>query len=91
MILVVGGTGFIGKNFVCAWHKAGRSVREIADLMESVTGRSIAVQTVPARASDVDRVVLDTTRIRQELGWQPLLSLEKTIGEIWAAQGLQLC
>lgn len=67
----------------------GRSVREIVDLVESVTGRSIAVQTVPARASDVDRVVLDTTRIRQELGWQPQRSLEETIGEIWSAQGVQ--
>lgn len=61
----------------------GWSVRQIYDLVCAVTGRDIMVESVPARNSDVDRVVLDTARIEAALGWRPTRALEDTVRAIW--------
>lgn len=65
---------------------SGRSVREIVDLVTRVTGQHISAKNVPARPSDVERVVLDTSRISAALGWRPVRSLEDTIQKVWMSR-----
>lgn len=61
----------------------GHSVRDIVSLVEQAAGRAIRIEPVPARRTDVDRVVLDTSRIRQALSWAPQVSLEQSLENIW--------
>ncbi len=49
----------------------GYSVREVIETCRAVTGHPIPTVEAPARAGDLPRLVADSTRIKQELGWQP--------------------
>ncbi|WP_193143408.1 NAD-dependent epimerase/dehydratase family protein [Meridianimarinicoccus sp. MJW13] len=63
----------------------GTSVREILDLVQEISGRSIAVQHLPSRPTDVARVVLDTREINAALGWAPQHDLRSSLQDLWAA------
>lgn len=61
----------------------GVSLRELIAIVERVTGRALAVDYRPARASDVGRIVLDAGLARSSLGWAPGIGLEEGIGRTW--------
>ena len=64
---------------------AGYSNREIADVARKVTGIDFQVQVSPRRPGDPAELVADSTRLRQEFGWQPRYpDLETIIGSAWA-------
>lgn len=71
----------------------GHSLRDMITLVEEVSGQAITIEQVPARSSDVDRVVLDITRARTQLGWEPQVPIHTSLTNIWrgyadnAAQG----
>jgi UDP-glucose 4-epimerase len=50
---------------------SGHSVREVIEVAGRVTGRPVHVVEMERRAGDPDRLVADSTRARQELGWSP--------------------
>jgi len=56
---------------------------EAIALAEQVSAASLEVRFLPAAAGDVRRTSADTTRIRQELGWQPQVSLEDGLRAQW--------
>ena len=62
----------------------GTSVREMLSLVEEVSGKTIRTETLPARSTDVNRVVLDTTAIRTGLNWAPRYELHQSLSDIWA-------
>jgi len=63
---------------------AGFSVREVIETARRVTGREITVAYGPRREGDPVRLVADSARARQELGWQPRRSaLATIIGDAW--------
>ena len=49
----------------------GRSLAEIVEAIEAVSGLVIPARYGAARPIDVPRSILDITLARQELGWQP--------------------
>lgn len=49
----------------------GRSLNEIAAAVERMSGRPLERVALPARPGDVPAVILDITRARDVLGWQP--------------------
>ncbi|MCU0514571.1 MAG: UDP-glucose 4-epimerase GalE [Anaerolineae bacterium] len=49
----------------------GYSVLEVIEMARQVTGHPIPAQVVARRAGDLPALVADSTRIREELGWQP--------------------
>ncbi len=55
----------------------GHSVREIIAAVEQVTGRKAQASFTAARKFDVPVSVLDITRARKELGWQPRVDLNE--------------
>jgi GDP-4-dehydro-6-deoxy-D-mannose reductase len=65
---------------------SGRGVR-LRDLLETlvrVSGLRVEVRVDPARlrASDVPALVGDAGRIRAELGWEPRIPLEQSLGDL---------
>ncbi len=50
---------------------SGYSVRQIVEVAREVTGREIPVEMAPRRPGDPDRLISDSTRARDLLGWQP--------------------
>jgi UDP-glucose 4-epimerase len=63
---------------------AGFSNREVLEAARVVTGREISVEIAPRRAGDPARLVADSTRAREVLGWEPAsTSLESIIESAW--------
>jgi UDP-glucuronate 4-epimerase len=60
------------------------SMNESIALLEALSGRTLAVRRHPAVAGDQKRTKADTSRIRDELGWAPLVSLEEGLARQWA-------
>lgn len=54
----------------------GCSVNDLLDAIEPLVGYRIERRYLPARAFDVARNVLDITRARSVLGWEPHVSLD---------------
>jgi UDP-glucose 4-epimerase len=63
---------------------AGRSVNDIVDALERVTGRDLNPRYLPSRSYDVPEVVLDISRAREQLGWSPRVSMEEGLDRVWA-------
>jgi UDP-glucose 4-epimerase len=55
----------------------GRTVHEVIATIEKIGGLTVRVEHVPARQLDVPFNVLDCSRARRELGWQPETSFEQ--------------
>jgi dTDP-glucose 4,6-dehydratase len=55
-----------------------RSIEEIADLVLQLTGKPESLKTiVPDRPGHDRRYLLDSTKLRHELGWQPEIAFEE--------------
>ena len=55
-----------------------RSIEEIADLVLELTGKPESLKTiVPDRPGHDRRYLLDSSKLRSELGWEPRVSFEE--------------
>ena len=62
----------------------GFSVRQVLAVVESITGRKLATQTLPRRPGDPDRLIAASQKARTGLGWQPdKPELESMIQDAW--------
>jgi UDP-glucuronate 4-epimerase len=59
------------------------SMNETIALLEEISGRTLDVSREPAVPGDQRRTRADTSRIRNELGWQPHVSLEEGLRRQW--------
>ncbi len=62
----------------------GRSAREVFSCIQRVCGLQLDIRSALARPDDVDRNVLDTTRINTLTGWRPEKAFELAIDEMWS-------
>jgi UDP-glucose 4-epimerase len=64
----------------------GRSLTEVTEVIEEIVGHSLKIIRRPARRLDVPANVLDISRIKNELGWQPQVDfrqgIERTINSL---------
>jgi UDP-glucose 4-epimerase len=64
---------------------AGYSVREIVDVARKVTGHPIPVEETERRPGDPDRLISNSTRARNKLGWQPKFdNIHDIVASAWA-------
>jgi nucleoside-diphosphate-sugar epimerase len=59
------------------------SLNDAIAVLERISGRTLAVARHPVVAGDQRRTKADTTRIRDELGWAPGVSLEDGLQAQW--------
>ena len=59
------------------------TMNETIAMLEGISGRSLEVERTEAVAGDQRRTKADTTRIRDDLGWQPSTSLEDGLRAQW--------
>jgi UDP-glucose 4-epimerase len=59
------------------------SLIQLLNMVEDVVGKRADVEYAPARRFDAPRIVLDTWLARQELGWQPKVSLVDGLVQTW--------
>jgi nucleoside-diphosphate-sugar epimerase len=59
------------------------SLREAISILEALAERTLAVREGPPVPGDQRRTSADTTRLRTELGWAPLVSLEDGLRAQW--------
>jgi UDP-glucose 4-epimerase len=57
----------------------GHSIKQVVELIESIIGHSVECSYLPQNSLDVPKNVLDITRIRSEMGWEPTISLSEGI------------
>ncbi len=71
-------------EFINLGNGNGYSVKEVIETARSVTGKPIKAKTAPRRAGDPSKLVADSTKAREVLGWQPQFpELEKIIESAW--------
>ncbi len=61
----------------------GHSINQICDIVDNITKKPLQRHYHPARSIDVKRIVLDSTKLQQATGWQPMNSLEAGIEKTW--------
>jgi UDP-glucose 4-epimerase len=62
----------------------GFSVLEVVEVARKITGHPIPTVIAPRREGDVARLVADSTKIKQELGWTPRIpELERIVESAW--------
>jgi UDP-glucose 4-epimerase len=59
------------------------SINQIVSMLRKVTGEAISIQYTHGRKFDVPVNCLDINRAKNELGWQPRVSLEEGIQQTW--------
>ena len=75
---------FEGANAVCNIGSGrGTSVNEVISLVSSVTGVAVNTHYVQGRPIDTPSNILDASRARSLLSWQPLIVLENGLQQQW--------
>ena len=62
----------------------GRSVIELVETFEKVTGVEVPHKIVGRRAGDIEKIWADTSYANRELGWKAERSIEDTLRSAWA-------
>ena len=61
----------------------GHTLNHLVDAIKEVVGPQVEVKYTESRPVDVPENVLDISRARQYLGWQPEVNLKDGIGKSW--------
>lgn len=61
----------------------GLSTMELLQRIEAIVGHAPPLDRKAARNFDVPELVLDASRIREELGWEPRVSLDEGLKRTW--------
>ncbi|MEL0282844.1 MAG: UDP-glucose 4-epimerase GalE, partial [Actinomycetota bacterium] len=67
----------------------GSSVREVMDVIGSVTGADVGAQVAPRRPGDPPATFAATDLIRDEMGWRASRDLEDMVSSSWRAHTLE--
>lgn len=59
------------------------SINQLCDEIEEVTKKRLKRIYLPGRAIDVKSVVLDSSRIKSELGWKPFVEIKEGLERTW--------
>ena len=66
-------------------ERVSKSVKEVLEAVEDVTGQRVPYLIGPRREGDPPTLVADSTRLQKELGWTPRHSgLRQIVETAWA-------
>ena len=68
-----------------------RAIRDVMDLLLSLTSRSIKIERDPSkmRPADIEVMQGDCTKFKRQTGWKPEIAFEKTMADLldyWRAR-----
>ncbi|KAA9371157.1 NAD-dependent epimerase/dehydratase family protein [Ochrobactrum quorumnocens] len=63
-------------------HGKGTSLKEIVSNIEAVINRTVSVNYLESRSLDVQTNILDISKARNELAWQPAMGLDRGIRRV---------
>lgn len=63
--------------------QTGYSIKEVLNLIESVSCEKLKTVSKPSRDFDCHYNVLDISKITDDLGWKPKIDLETGLAEVW--------
>lgn len=72
-----------GTHIYNAGAGCGYSLNQLCDMLEQVTGKAVLREYHPARAVDVRHIVLDTSRLQTDQGWQAQTRLKEGLQHTW--------
>ncbi|HEY8563164.1 MAG TPA: UDP-glucose 4-epimerase GalE [Pyrinomonadaceae bacterium] len=73
-----------GSEFINLGNGGGYSVKEVIEAARRVTGKPIEARVAPRRAGDPSRLVANSAKAREVLGWNPQFpEIEKIIESAW--------
>lgn len=70
-------------NLINCGNGQGYSVKEVIQAAERVTGKTVPVTLGARRAGDPSALVADASTAQKMLGWQPKLSLDDMLHDVW--------
>jgi UDP-glucose 4-epimerase len=62
---------------------SGRSVMEIIESCERVTGQKVPWELAPRRPGDPPALVAEPAKLKSQLGWKPKYTIDDTIATAW--------
>lgn len=61
----------------------GWSVNQVIDVVKAVTARDLRIKYEDSRKYDVSRIILDISKAKEVLNWQPTVTIEAGIRQVW--------
>lgn len=61
----------------------GTSIRELIELMSEVVGKNVEPEFKESPPTYIPKIILDISRIKQEIGWEPTWNLRRGIERTW--------
>ncbi|TCP56226.1 UDP-glucose 4-epimerase [Tamaricihabitans halophyticus] len=72
---------FTGPAIIGAGHSI--SVLEMIEAVRTVTGAELPIEHVPAKTGEMPAVIVDISRSKEDLGYQPAVSLVEGLETVW--------
>jgi UDP-glucose 4-epimerase len=61
----------------------GYSIHQVKEIVEKITKKQLQVKYQPERKMDIAKVIIDSSKLKNKTGWQPVIELEKGILKTW--------
>jgi UDP-glucose 4-epimerase len=61
----------------------GRSVNQLVDIMSKVVGKKIIPNYIKENSKYIQKVILDISKIQNQIGWKPSINIEEGIRRTW--------
>lgn len=59
----------------------GTSTQEVFDAVKAATGSTMTAANAPERPGEIQKIILDATRLKTELGWQPSVNFREGVAK----------
>lgn len=66
-----------------AGSNKGYSINQVKEIVESITGKRLQVKYQPERKIDIAKVIIDSSKLKNKIGWKPSVELENGISQTW--------
>lgn len=64
----------------------GYSIKEIIDRCQAITGEKLSIEVINKLTNDADVLIVDYSKIKEKLNWEPKLGLDDMISSAWKWQ-----